>query len=108
MHRSTGGYSAQIERLRQALRDADAAGGRDAEDDGAALPGLRQPMSMNLRADDTFVEDEGWHVAAERYAEFLRRHISKRRRSPDPGPDRTGSPADRDLVTTEDQGGPFV
>lgn len=32
------------------------------------------PMSMNLRADDTFVEDEGWHAAARRYGEFLRRH----------------------------------
>ena len=31
-------------------------------------------MSMNLRADDTFVEDEGWHRAAERYDEFLHRH----------------------------------
>lgn len=31
-------------------------------------------MSMNLRADHTFVEDEGWHVASERYAQFLRRH----------------------------------
>ena len=29
---------------------------------------------MNLRADDAFVEDEGWHAAAQRYAEFLRRH----------------------------------
>ena len=33
-----------------------------------------KPMSMNLRADDTFVEDDGWHRAAERYDEFLRRH----------------------------------
>ena len=32
------------------------------------------PMSMNLRADDTFVEDEGWHDAADRYEDFLRRH----------------------------------
>lgn len=32
------------------------------------------PMSMNLRADDTFVEDHGWHAAAERYQEFIRRH----------------------------------
>lgn len=32
------------------------------------------PMSMNLRADDTFVEDEGWHKAARRYEEFLRCH----------------------------------
>lgn len=31
-------------------------------------------MTTNLRADDTFVEDEGWHQAAERYTEFLRRH----------------------------------
>lgn len=27
---------------------------------------------MNLRSDDRFVEDEGWHAAAERYANFLR------------------------------------
>ena len=33
-----------------------------------------RPMTMNLRCDDTFVEDEGWHIAAERYSEFLRRH----------------------------------
>ena len=32
------------------------------------------PMSMNLRADDTFVEDEGWHTAARRYEDFLHRH----------------------------------
>lgn len=29
---------------------------------------------MNLRADSTFVEDEGWHRASERYSDFLRRH----------------------------------
>ncbi|MFQ9448006.1 MAG: hypothetical protein ACLR4A_12275 [Christensenellales bacterium] len=29
-------------------------------------------MTMNLRSDDAFVEDEGWHRAAERYADFLR------------------------------------
>lgn len=33
-----------------------------------------EPMTMNLRSDDKFVEDEGWHQAAERYSEFLRRH----------------------------------
>ena len=27
---------------------------------------------MNLRSDDTFVEDKGWHRAAERYENFLR------------------------------------
>ena len=33
-----------------------------------------KPMTTNLRVDDRFVEDEGWHKAAERYSEFLRRH----------------------------------
>ena len=37
-------------------------------------PVCGRPMTMNLRCDDTFVEDEGWHRAAERYSEFLRRH----------------------------------
>lgn len=32
------------------------------------------PMSMNLRVDHTFVEDEGWHIAAGRYQDFIRRH----------------------------------
>ncbi len=32
------------------------------------------PMSMNLRADDTFVEDSGWHAAAIRYQDFICRH----------------------------------
>ncbi|MBQ2517909.1 MAG: Sir2 silent information regulator family NAD-dependent deacetylase [Clostridia bacterium] len=37
-------------------------------------PVCGEPMSMNLRADDTFVEDEGWHTASQRYSDFLRRH----------------------------------
>lgn len=37
-------------------------------------PKCGRPMSMNLRADNTFVQDEGWYLASERYAEFLRRH----------------------------------
>lgn len=32
------------------------------------------PMTMNLRADDTFVQDEGWYAASGRYSDFLRRH----------------------------------
>ncbi len=36
-------------------------------------PHCGRPMTMNLRADERFVEDEGWHRAAERYADFLRR-----------------------------------
>ena len=31
-------------------------------------------MMMNLRSDDSFVEDEGWHAASARYAEFLQKH----------------------------------
>ena len=32
------------------------------------------PMTMNLRSDNTFVQDEGWYAAAERYNDFLHRH----------------------------------
>lgn len=35
-------------------------------------PHCGKPLTMNLRADNTFVEDEGWHLAAERYQNFLR------------------------------------
>lgn len=35
-------------------------------------PHCGKPLTMNLRSDDRFVEDEGWHAAAERYANFLR------------------------------------
>ena len=37
-------------------------------------PHCGKPLTMNLRSDDTFVEDEGWHRAAERYENFLRTH----------------------------------
>lgn len=37
-------------------------------------PHCGRPLTMNLRADDKFVEDEGWHSAAQRYSDFLRRH----------------------------------
>ena len=33
-------------------------------------------VTMNLRADDSFVEDGGWHRASAAYADFLRRHES--------------------------------
>lgn len=35
-------------------------------------PHCGKPLTMNLRSDDKFVEDEGWHRAAERYENFLR------------------------------------
>ena len=37
-------------------------------------PKCGKPMTMNLRSDDRFVEDEGWHRAAERYDDFLQTH----------------------------------
>lgn len=32
------------------------------------------PMTMNLRCDASFVQDEGWYAAASRYEDFIRRH----------------------------------
>ena len=31
-------------------------------------------MVPNLRSDETFVEDEGWHAASQRYTDFVTRH----------------------------------
>lgn len=41
-------------------------------------PVCGRPMTMNLRADGTFVEDEGWHAAAARWDDFQRRHRGMR------------------------------
>ena len=41
-------------------------------------PVCKKPMTMNLRCDNSFVEDEGWRQASQRYAEFLRRHEGMR------------------------------
>lgn len=41
-------------------------------------PKCGRPMTMNLRCDDTFVQDEGWYAAATRYEDFLRRHEGQR------------------------------
>ena len=35
-------------------------------------------MTMNLRCDDTFVQDEGWYAAAGRYEDFLHRYRNGR------------------------------
>lgn len=37
-------------------------------------PKCGKPLTMNLRADETFVEDAGWHAASKRYAAFLQNH----------------------------------
>ena len=41
-------------------------------------PHCGAPLTMNLRADDTFVQDKGWYAAADRYQDFLRRHSNMR------------------------------
>ena len=41
-------------------------------------PHCGRPLTMNLRADQRFVEDEGWHRAAQRYADFLRARQGQR------------------------------
>ena len=37
-----------------------------------------QPVAMNLRCDNTFVEDESWHRQASRYADLVRHVVDKR------------------------------
>ena len=37
-------------------------------------PECGRPMTMNLRCDDSFVQDNGWYEASDRYHEFIRRH----------------------------------
>ena len=41
-------------------------------------PRCGKPMTLNLRVDNRFVEDEGWHRAAERYENFLRARKGQR------------------------------
>ncbi len=41
-------------------------------------PRCNRPMTTNLRADDRFVEDAGWHVAADRYSHFLKNHRNRK------------------------------
>ena len=72
--------SRQIERLREALEAAVRAmmeRQKDMRIPSSLIPRCPRcgrPLTMNLRADGKFVEDEGWHIAAGRYAGFLRRH----------------------------------
>lgn len=37
-------------------------------------PKCGKPVTMNLRADDKFVQDEGWYRASERYCKFIGAH----------------------------------
>ncbi len=40
-------------------------------------PVCGEPMTMNLRCDNSFVQDKGWYSAANRYKDFIRRHKGK-------------------------------
>ena len=40
-------------------------------------PNCGRPLTMNLRSDDKFVEDEGWQTAAERFASWISEHQDK-------------------------------
>lgn len=35
-------------------------------------------MTTNLRSDDSFVEDEGWHRASKKYSDFIKKYLNKR------------------------------
>lgn len=41
-------------------------------------PVCGKKMEVNLRKDDTFVQDKGWYEAAERYNKFLKQHKKDR------------------------------
>jgi len=41
-------------------------------------PVCGKPMTMNLRSDDKFVEDDGWHNACERYERFIKENKNKK------------------------------
>lgn len=41
-------------------------------------PKCGRPMTMNLRCDGSFVQDEGWYLARSRYESFLRRHHNQK------------------------------
>lgn len=41
-------------------------------------PVCGKPMTVNLRCDGTFVDDEGWHNALDKYEAFLQNHKGKK------------------------------
>ena len=41
-------------------------------------PVCGKPMTMNLRCDDKFVQDDGWYAACERYENFVHKHKDSR------------------------------
>lgn len=41
-------------------------------------PVCGKPMALNLRSDNTFVQDEGWYFAADHYEQFLETNLKKK------------------------------
>lgn len=68
-HQKTYDNYAAVKRMLEEQKDMRIPGGLVPR-----CPVCGEPMTMNLRIDDTFVEDEGWHNAAARYANFISRH----------------------------------
>ena len=66
-HQKTYDNEAQVRAMYESQRDM-----KIPTDLIPRCPVCGKPMTMNLRADDTFVQDEGWYEAAERYEDFLR------------------------------------
>ena len=69
----TFGNEEAIRKMIQCQKDM-----RIPEDLLPVCPHCGKPMTMNLRSDGRFVQDEGWHAAAERYENFLRTRKGKR------------------------------
>ncbi len=68
-HNQTYGNERQVRRM--------AAGQREMKIPSTLVPTCPRcggPMAMNLRCDNSFVQDAGWYAAAGRYDDFLRRH----------------------------------
>ena len=72
-HQETYDNEAQVRRMLEEQRDMAIPSGLV-----PTCPRCGRPMAMNLRADDTFVEDAGWHAAARRYAKYLEAHEGAR------------------------------
>lgn len=41
-------------------------------------PNCGRPLTLNLRSDDSFIEDYGWAEASERYRKYIREHEEKK------------------------------
>lgn len=72
-HNKTYDNEAQIRAMLKAQKDM-----RIPSELVPRCPVCGEPMAMNLRSDDTFAEDEGWHAASRRYEAFLRENAGKK------------------------------